>query len=83
MLQIDGLVCRSVALDEREEVMLTRLGNVLYWLGCAAAVLFGGVAIFAGLMTDKANGFIFILFALMAAGCWVIGWACRYVLAER
>jgi hypothetical protein len=62
--------------------MIERLGNVLYWVGCVISGLFllvaaAGAAFGHG--TDRFfNGAIFAATALVA---WIIGRACRYLLA--
>lgn len=63
--------------------MIARLGNVLYWTGCVFAVLIAvGGALIARNETYNPGG-EFALFALTAAVVWVIGRACRYILAGR
>jgi hypothetical protein len=66
--------------------MLARLGDVLYWLGCILA----GLTVAAGAFLWFAEGHArkdgiavvagFLVFALIL---WLIGRACRYVLAGR
>jgi hypothetical protein len=63
--------------------MLGRLGNVLYWLGCITAGLtmaVGGFMVYAdgGRSEDI---FMLIVFGLIALAVWLLGRACRYVLA--
>jgi di/tricarboxylate transporter len=66
--------------------MLARLGNALYGAGCIFAVFMIGFGVL--LWSTDANarsqgGTIIILCGGLALVGWVIGWACRYVLAER
>lgn len=61
--------------------MIERFANVVYWLSCAAAVLFGAlfVAIAIGDKEPPMLGFAVI-------GCpliWLFGRGVRYVLAGR
>ena len=66
--------------------MAERIGNVLYWLGCIVAGLTAllGVGIYLAEGQNKNDGlmvmgFVFV-FAFIA---WLIGRACRYILAGR
>jgi hypothetical protein len=63
--------------------MLSRLGNVLYWLGCAAAV--GTIVIAAFTVISDAyfrsEPLIYIFPIVIALMFWLIGRACRYVLS--
>lgn len=62
--------------------MVERLGNVLYWTGCIAAMgvagFFVSVIPYAGFNWEIA-GFSVSL----AAGCWAFGRALRYILSGR
>jgi hypothetical protein len=70
--------------------MAARLGNVLYWLGCAASIPFAAYAIWAGLASigyfggstapGETQAFA-LMMVVYAAGCWVSGRALRYILA--
>ncbi len=63
--------------------ILARLGNVLYWAGCGIAIL---ILIFAAAMaTELESGqkWNALSIALMAVVPWLLGRACRYVLAGR
>ena len=67
--------------------MAARLGDVLYWLGCGAAVLFGIAAVgaaayspYAGVDNLELLGVSGIM-VLFAIGAWLIGRALRYILA--
>jgi hypothetical protein len=66
--------------------MLARLGNVLYWLGSALSILtlliipFGGA--FGLRYPFRTDDIVYIVFVIIVAGLiWVVGRACRYVLA--
>ncbi len=64
--------------------MLVRLGNVIYWLGCAIAVILFIVAIFGAFAANESSAnriTIAVLSALAGLAAWVIGRACKYVLA--
>lgn len=61
--------------------MLARLGNVLYWLGCIVAgliIVADGWDYYMEGTQDK-GAYVFI--AVIALVVWVVGRACRYVLA--
>lgn len=64
--------------------MVARLGDVLYWLGCIIAGLFG-ILILISLIwgTGTTEPFGVILFGVAAVIIWTIGRACRYVMAGR
>jgi hypothetical protein len=63
--------------------MLARLGNVLYWAGCLLAVpllIFCVIVFVQGTPNDRpALGFL----TLAAVVIWLIGRACKYVLAGK
>ena len=64
--------------------MLTRLGNVIYWAGCAAAALILCFAAYIGLvLPDKDRWGLAAAIAAVAGLAWVIGRAARYVLGGR
>jgi hypothetical protein len=66
--------------------MAARIGNVLYWLGCAIATL---IAIFAAAIyiaegrTHSDGLFVFAVFMAAAILSWVIGRALQYILSAR
>ena len=62
--------------------MLARLGNVLYWTGCLLGILLVAAAV-AFLGTIKPAEIVLVSAFLLGLGVWLIGWACRYVLAGR
>jgi hypothetical protein len=71
--------------------MLARLGYVLYWLGCGLAAIFlvfgvGGtyVAYSTTRGTDPWSwAGVAIGMVVVAAVCWLVGRACKYVLAGK
>lgn len=64
--------------------MIERLGNVLYWLGCAIGVIFGALCCFGVFFGVGSERWITIIgAAIFAAVFWATGRACRYVLAGR
>lgn len=67
--------------------MLARLGNVLYWAGtgiAALCVIGGGAFAISIYNYNRADAyFIGALWLVSAAVIWLIGRACRYVLAGR
>jgi hypothetical protein len=66
--------------------MATRLGNVIYWLGCviAALILAADAAEWFGEAQYRSDGLpVVLVIAVAAAIVWVIGRAFRYVLAGR
>jgi hypothetical protein len=66
--------------------MISRLGNVFYWIGCLLAVITMGlnIAIYFAEGRLRSDGVtMLIIFAIIALGIWAIGWASRYVLVDR
>ena len=65
--------------------MLARLGNVLYWTAAALSVLIVVVGIPAGLNEAPPNArwSLIAVFFVIAGVVWLLGRACRYVLAGR
>ena len=64
--------------------MLSRLGDVLYWLGCilaAIVVVWGGVFAFRGDNAD--DPYLFSVVAVAAFAIWVVGRALRYILSGK
>lgn len=62
--------------------MISRLGDVLYWgfSGLAAIIVIG---ILWGWADNSINAAIFGVLSALAALSWLLGRACRYVLAGR
>ena len=65
--------------------MLARLGEVLYWTGCAIAVVLVGFLLYLEWVEPHSDKKMFIaaFFGIPAAISWLIGRACLYVLAGR
>ena len=67
--------------------MLARLGNVLYWTGCLLGILLvaAAVAFYSLAKRGTPEELLFISALLIGLGVvvWLIGRACRYVLAGR
>lgn len=60
-----------------------RLGNVLYWLGCAGAVFGVGLAGVVALNPGDDAGQWMFHYILAGALAWLVGRGARYVLAGR
>jgi hypothetical protein len=66
-------------------MMLTRLGNALYWLGCILAALIIAAAIVEWFRDAQyhRNGWVIIFeFAVFAFIVWAIGRLLRYILSH-
>lgn len=66
--------------------MAGRIGNVLYWLGCIVAGLITilAVGMYLAETHNKSEALLVSGFILIfAVAAWLIGRACRYVLAGR
>jgi hypothetical protein len=68
--------------------MGVRLGNVLYWTGCILAIvaLIFGAVVHVNDPSDTSQDCVMlfvVLGAVPAVILWLIGRACRYVLAGR
>ena len=67
--------------------MLARLGNVLFWTGNAiAALMLCSAVVFLFAADRVAPGELAIVlgvFAAVAVAMWLLGRACRYILAGR
>lgn len=62
--------------------MIERLGQVLYWAGCAGAALALVAGIYGFFSGSNGEGGIALGFMVFAAAAvWALGRACRYVLA--
>lgn len=70
--------------------MTARLGQVLYWAGCGAAVICAVPALMGllvilggGSINPVVTGLFGLKWAAGSVGVFLIGRACRYVLAAR
>ena len=64
--------------------MNARLGEVLYWAFSAFAALLVGIAAYIWATYQNPNDFVAVpTVGAFAAGSWIIGRACLYVLAGR
>ena len=64
--------------------MVERLGNVLYWTGCVAAIVVAVLSVLAIVGSGRDDWWIAAAFgAGVSSGCWVLGRALRYILAGR
>ena len=66
--------------------MLVRLGNVLYWIGCAIALLLAIGGVFAGLNESTSTKNAWEVLAFFEAGAllaWLAGKGCRYILSGK
>lgn len=66
--------------------MISRLGNVLYWTASGLAgltLLLGALLLLTEPAMQRAPAGPLTAFAIGAALLWLIGRACRYVLAGR
>lgn len=60
--------------------MAARLGEVLYWLGCLAALVCVAFGVVMVKVTPNDANAMLVLTGVPAVGCWLLGWALRYVL---
>jgi hypothetical protein len=70
--------------DLPEGKLLSRLGDVLYWLCCVVALLvfaWGAWSEFGGTSAD--GPYLFALASVAAFAIWIIGRACRYILSGK
>ena len=67
--------------------MLARLGDVLYWTGCLLGILLVAAAVafynLAANITPKDMTLVLAILIGLGLIVWLIGRACRYVLAGR
>lgn len=61
--------------------MAARLGDVLYWIGCGIAVFFVLIFILVASNSGPDAPFYLGVYAVLAIVSWLIGRACRYILA--
>jgi hypothetical protein len=63
---------------------VTRLGDILYWIGCilaAVVVAWGAIFCFGGKHTD--DPYLFSIVVVAAFSIWIIGRALRYILSGK
>jgi hypothetical protein len=63
---------------ERGRIMLARLGNVIYWIGCIAAGITVVTGAFEALSGAFPSPWYFLIVVLIAAVVWLMGWGFRY-----
>jgi hypothetical protein len=64
--------------------MVARLGRVIYWTACGAALLWGSIGILFGAFAPNARGFEAFIIAVAVIGAaliWGVSRAALYVLA--
>jgi hypothetical protein len=77
-------VAFAVASGGVESPVVERLGDALYWGASFVAALLAPLAAAVALLNTGPNGpFIAVIFAFLAVIFWLVGRACRYVLAGR
>ena len=70
--------------DLPERKVLSRLGDILYWIGCilaAIVVVWGGVFCFRG--EHGEDPYLFPVVAVAAFSIWVIGRALRFIISGK
>jgi hypothetical protein len=78
------VIAFAAASGRGESPMVARLGNVLYWGACLVAGLLALIAAYAMVFgTGEDRVFIDTALAVIALIVWLVGRACRYVLAGR
>jgi len=85
-----GLTARAASVfpflapgDLREGKVLSRLGDVLYWLCCVVAVVvfaWGALGEFGG---SADAPYAFAMATVAAFALWIVGRACRYILSGK
>ena len=60
-------------------LIIDRLGKVLYWVSCFAAVQF---AVASALAVWNERPISTVSLALLSFACWVWGWFSKYILIE-
>ena len=68
---------------ERRSSVTERLGYVLYWVGCAAALLWLAFASFVASSLNDLHTIDFLTIVMPAALAFGVGKIARYVLAAR
>jgi hypothetical protein len=61
--------------------MIARLGNVLYWIGCAAAVLWLALSLYGVSSKHSVDAIYIIAVVGPALVFWLAGRALRYILS--
>jgi hypothetical protein len=61
--------------------MAARLGD--YWFGCIVALVTGAAALYAVANPTQGTGSILPVIVIFGVVAWLIGRACRYVLAGK
>jgi hypothetical protein len=82
-VKLNGAAAVAVALAALDGVrrqMVERLGHVLYWAGCVLAILIIVIGVYLSWYERDAWEMRVITF-VVAALVWLIGRACRYLLA--
>ena len=64
--------------------MAERLGNVLYWAKCSAAVVAAGSFVFFAVVSGEDDWWITVALGVeLATGLWLLGHALKHILAGR
>jgi hypothetical protein len=61
---------------------MVRLGNVIYWLGCVAAVITLATGAFEAATGAFDTLWHFLIVVLIAAVIWLAAWAFRYFYSK-
>jgi hypothetical protein len=61
--------------------VIARLGNVLYWLGCGVAAFSALLLVVVIIIPGEQAVHYGMIYAATAVGSWLLGRACKYVLA--
>jgi hypothetical protein len=60
-------------------MLINRVGKVIYWIGCLAALQFAVAALVALRINEPTYA---VGFALISFNCWVWGWFLKYIVTE-
>ena len=64
--------------------MVARLGDVLYWAASTVAALLAAFVLMVFMLADGKGESLFQVLGVVTAGViWLVGRACRYVLAGK